>query len=125
MNQDGTENTKHEILSSLANGAIEDSSRNVTNNKVHLELDNESEVAIAKNSDEQLLHLSHNGPLTNIADASCSIPTIALKPIPSIKKQDEYDIFGNFMAEVMRNMTKSKSRMLQMNILGLISDAET
>lgn len=40
------------------------------------------------------------------------------------RKQDEFDLFGNFVAEVMRNMTKSKSRILQMNIMKLINDAD-
>lgn len=40
------------------------------------------------------------------------------------RKQDEFDLFGNFVAEVMRNMKKSKSRALQMNIMKLISDTE-
>lgn len=42
----------------------------------------------------------------------------------SVKKQDEFDIFGNFVAEVMRNMAKPRMRSLQMNIMKLIADAE-
>lgn len=40
------------------------------------------------------------------------------------RKQDEFDMFGNFVAEVMRNMVKSKSRVLQMNIMKLINEAD-
>lgn len=40
------------------------------------------------------------------------------------RKQDEFDMFGNFVAEVMRNMAKSKSRILQMNIMKLINEAD-
>lgn len=40
------------------------------------------------------------------------------------RKQDEFDIFGNFVAEVMRNMAKPKSRILQMNIMKVIAEAE-
>lgn len=48
----------------------------------------------------------------------------APKPSLPTKKSDEYEKFGNFMAEVMRNMSKSQSRKLQMNIMGLIHDVE-
>lgn len=44
--------------------------------------------------------------------------------ITSVKKPDEFDIFGNFVAEVMRNMAKPRMRSLQMNIMKLIADAE-
>lgn len=40
------------------------------------------------------------------------------------RKSDECEIFGNFVAEVMRNMTKPQSRKLQTKILGLIADCE-
>lgn len=40
------------------------------------------------------------------------------------RKQDEYDLFGNFVAEVMRNMQKPESRALQMNIMRLISEKD-
>lgn len=40
------------------------------------------------------------------------------------KKSDEFEIFGNFVAEVMRNMPKSQSRLLQMNIMKVIADSE-
>lgn len=40
------------------------------------------------------------------------------------EKTDEFDDFGSFVAKVMRNMTKQKSRKLQMNILQFISEIE-
>lgn len=40
------------------------------------------------------------------------------------RKEDEFDIFGDLVAEIMRNMAKPKSRILQMNIMKLIADAE-
>lgn len=40
------------------------------------------------------------------------------------KQADEFDDFGNFVAKVMRKMTKPQSRKLQVNILNLISDIE-
>lgn len=63
--------------------------------------------------------LSHHGS---------NIEVISSTPIAAQSnnhKPDEFDIFGNFVAEVMRNMTKSKSRILQMNIMKLIADAES
>lgn len=40
------------------------------------------------------------------------------------KKSDEFEIFGHFVAEVMRNMPKSQSRLLQMNIMKVIAESE-
>lgn len=40
------------------------------------------------------------------------------------KKADEFEIFGNFVAEIMRNKSKSQARLLQMNIMRLIADSE-
>lgn len=47
-----------------------------------------------------------------------------VSPVNTTRKQDEFDLFGNFVAEVMRNMVKSKSRILQMNIMKLINEAD-
>lgn len=57
-----------------------------------------------------------------------NIEVIASTPVTAQtvnRKQDEFDIFGNFVAEVMRNMNKPKSRILQMDIMKLIADAES
>lgn len=40
------------------------------------------------------------------------------------KKADEFEIFGNFIAEIMRNKSKPQARLLQMNIMRLIADSE-
>lgn len=37
---------------------------------------------------------------------------------------DEFDDFANFLAKVMRKMSKSQSRKLQVNIMNLISEIE-
>lgn len=42
----------------------------------------------------------------------------------SNKETDEFDLFGNFVAEVMRNMPKSSMRKFQMKILELINECE-
>lgn len=42
-------------------------------------------------------------------------------PIPQ-KKSDEFDIFGNFVGQVMKNMPKAKARLLQMKFLQLITE---
>lgn len=47
-----------------------------------------------------------------------------VSPNSTNRKQDEFDLFGNFVAEVMRNMKKPKSRDFQMNIMKLITDIE-
>lgn len=70
--------------------------------------------------EEELVTDDINNQTPNIEVIS-STPTLAPAASP---KQDEFSFFGNFVAEVMRNMTKPKSRMLQMNIMKLIRDAE-
>lgn len=40
------------------------------------------------------------------------------------QKTSEFDIFGNFIAEVMKNMKRSKARVLQIKILNFISEFE-
>lgn len=40
------------------------------------------------------------------------------------QQHDEFSKFGDFVAEVMRNMTKSQSRAFQMKIMGLIVECE-
>lgn len=42
----------------------------------------------------------------------------------STRKPDECEMFGNFVAEVMRNMTKPRLRTFQMKVLKLISETE-
>lgn len=46
------------------------------------------------------------------------------REIPNDQNHDEFGKFGDFVAEVMRNMTKSQSRAFQMKIMGLIVECE-
>lgn len=62
--------------------------------------------------------------LMNQANNIEVISNTQLIPPNGSRKQDEFDMFGNFVAEVMRNMVKSKSRILQMNIMKLINEAD-
>lgn len=56
----------------------------------------------------------------NIEVIATSTPNISMVE----KKADEFEIFGNFVAEIMRNKSKSQARLLQMNIMRLIADSE-
>lgn len=64
--------------------------------------------------------------LPNISPAkpsSCvSAPEHRTSSPPLQKKADEFDIFGNFVGQVMKNMPKSKARLLQMKFLQLITE---
>lgn len=127
VHQVDTPNTKRKILYTLANDIIEDSPENVTD--AHIEITNELEadtqITIAQHIDHQQLQ-SLDAMRTNNVDAVaiCGTSKSPLKLPSPTKKPDEHDMFGNFIAEVMRNMNKSQARKLQMNIMGLISDAE-
>lgn len=65
---------------------------------------------------------------STLMNHAANIEVISSTPIaapPSSRKQDEFDIFGNLVAEIMRNMSKPKSRILQTNIMKLIADVES
>lgn len=62
--------------------------------------------------------LTNQANIEVISNAQISTPQ-------NTRKQDEFHIFGNFVAEVMRNMAKPKSRILQMNIMRVIAEAES
>lgn len=65
---------------------------------------------------------------STLLNQGSNIEVISSTPIAAqsnSRKQDEFDIFGNFVAEVMRNMAKPKSRILQMNVMKLIAEAES
>lgn len=47
-----------------------------------------------------------------------------LRETQNDQSHDEFGKFGDFVAEVMRNMTKSQSRAFQMKIMGLIVESE-
>lgn len=40
------------------------------------------------------------------------------------KREDQFDIFGRFVSEVMRNMTKAQAKRLQHKIVDFISECE-
>lgn len=67
-----------------------------------------------------------HGTLMNQGNSSIEVIANAqlVPPANATRKQDEFDLFGNFVAEVMRNMAKSKSRILQMNVMKLINEAD-
>lgn len=127
VHQVDTPNTKRKILYTLANEIIEESPENLTD--AHIEIANVPEagtqITISQHIEHQQLQ-SLDDLRTNNADAVaiCGTSKSALKLPSPTKKPDEHDMFGNFIAEVMRNMNKSQARKLQMNIMGLISDAE-
>lgn len=129
MNQTDAQNTKRKTRYTIANEVIEEFSENFTNKQVHLEMNTESDAGtvtlITEHLDRQQMQMQSEEAIeTNMNDAFCSNSKMALKPSFPVKKQDQYDMFGNFIAEVMRTMTKSESRKLQTDILGLISEAE-
>lgn len=54
--------------------------------------------------------------VNTLADTSFELSTTGNK------KSNEFDIFGDFVGQVMKEMSKSKARLLQMKILQLISE---
>lgn len=49
---------------------------------------------------------------------------LILSDDPTNRKMDEYSKFGDFVVEVMRNMSKSQARSFQMKVMALIVDVE-
>lgn len=92
---------------------IEESFANATSNDIFTNFEEE----LVSNDIKQSTITNHG----NIEVISSHPNTIT----SNTKRKDEFDIFGNFVAEIMRNMTKPKSRILQMNIMKLIADAES
>lgn len=110
---------KHKVAKSVSmpSNIIEESFANATSNDIFTTFEEE---LVTDDSMKQSTLMNHG---TNI-EVIPSTPIIA-SPAATSRKQDEFDIFGNFVAEVMRNMNKQKSRILQMNIMKLIADAES
>lgn len=99
---------------SISSNIIEESFANATSNDIFTTFEEELVTDDMKQS--------------TLMNHGTNIEVISNTPIASTstnRKQDEFDIFGNFVAEVMRNMNKPKSRILQMNIMKLIADAES
>lgn len=105
---------------------IEESFANATSNEIYtnykeeLVTENMSniEIQMPKNTIENHQNIEINSAPNSTACTNNAATT------SSVKKQDELNIFGNFVAEVMRNMSKPRMRSLQMNIMKLIADAE-
>lgn len=99
----------------ISSNIIEESFANATSNDIFTTFEEELVTDDMKQS--------------TLMNHGTNIEVISNTPIAATstgnRKQDEFDIFGNFVAEVMRNMNKPKSRILQMNIMKLIADAET
>lgn len=108
--------TTHQIIcdDSDKNNIIVDSFANATSNDIFTTF----EVEHVTDEMKQSTLLNHGPNIEVISSSSIAAPATATK------KLDEFDIFGNFVAEVTRNMNKPKSRILQMNIMKLIAEAE-
>lgn len=113
ISDDHTKNKIGKTIAISASNIIEESFANASSNDIFTTFEEVTDDI------KQSTLLSHHGS---------NIEVISSTPIAAQSnnhKPDEFDIFGNFVAEVMRNMTKSKSRILQMNIMKLIADAES
>lgn len=115
-----SENPKTKLTKGIAiasSNIIEESFANATSSDLFAGFEEELVTEDVKSS--TFMHQDIKGNIEVISNAQIAPPT------SSVKRHDEFDIFGNFVAEVMRNMTKPKSRILQMNIMKLIADAES
>lgn len=93
---------------------IEESFVNATSNDIFT-----FEQELVNDDIKQSTLINQENSIEVIANTQLVPPTTNVS-----RKQDEFDMFGNFVAEVMRNMAKSKSRILQMNIMKLINEAD-
>lgn len=117
--RDDSKNKLSKGIAIASSNIIEESFANATSNDIFTAFEEELETEDLKQS--TLMNQGLNqGNIEVISNAQIAGPSVS-----SVKKQDEFDIFGNFVAEVMRNMAKPKSRILQMNIMKLIADAES
>lgn len=76
------------------------------------------------NNHEQVVNDIINSEQVEMLVDGTSFSESANTASTSDKKLDEFDMFGTFVSEVMRNMTKSRLRTFQMKVLELISEAE-
>lgn len=109
-----TEDPKNKLgkgITITSSNIIEESFANATSNDIFTAFEEELVAEDIKQS--TLMNQGNVEVLSQIAAPS------------NTRKQDEFDIFGNFVAEVMRNMRKPKSRILQMNIMKVIAEAES
>lgn len=113
------DDTKHKINKNIiatSSNIIEESFVNATTNDMFTTFGEELVTEVTDTND--------NNAILNQGNIEV-ITTTATNNAVLNKKPDEFDIFGNFIAEVMRNMAKSQSRLLQMNIMKLIADSES
>lgn len=109
-----TEDPKNKLgkgITITSSNIIEESFANATSNDIFTAFEEELVAEDIKQS--TLMNQGNIEVLSQVAAPS------------NTRKQDEFDIFGNFVAEVMRNMRKPKSRILQMNIMKVIAEAES
>lgn len=116
-----SKNEPTEMVPVGTSNIIEESFANATSNDIYTTFEEE---LVTEDTTEEM-HMQNDGIMSqsNIEMMATSENNAALQSQTS-KKPDEFEIFGNLVAEVMRNMAKSRVRILQMNIMKLIADAE-
>lgn len=113
ISQEEAKNKLGKNITISSSNIIEESFANATSNDIFTTFEEELVSDGIKHST-----LTNQGNVEDISNQQ-------IAPSTNAARKDEFDIFGNFVAEVMRNMTKPKSRILQMNIMKLIADAES
>lgn len=113
ISQGDAKNKLGKNITISSSNIIEESFANATSNDIFTTFEEE-----LVNDDIKQSTLTNQGNIEVISNQQ-------ITPATNAARKDEFDIFGNFVAEVMRNMTKPKSRILQMNIMKLIADAES
>lgn len=113
ISQEEAKNKLGKNITISSSNIIEESFANATSNDIFTTFEEELVSDGIKHST-----LTNQGNVEVISNQQ-------IAPSTNAARKDEFDIFGNFVAEVMRNMTKPKSRILQMNIMKLIADAES
>lgn len=124
---DGAPSPKRKTLYTLVNEIIEETPENVIEKEVHLEMNQEDHAGTLTSITEQVDHQQLQPQVaieTTNAEASCGHSIAAPNPSIPTEKPDEFDLFGKLMAEIMRKMSKSQSRKLQLKIMGVINEIE-
>lgn len=112
-----TEDPKNELGKNItisSSNIIEESFANATTNDIFTTF----EAELVTDDMKQSTQMNQGANIEVISSNAVSNASA------SSRKQDEFDFFGNWVAEVMRNMPKSKSRILQMDIMQLVRDAD-
>lgn len=127
VNRNDAPTKKRKTLYTLANEVIEESPENAPDKNVQLEMTSVPDthtgtLTIVTTSTPYRQQLQPQETVeTNVTETFSTNPKVASK---STKESDQFDLFGNFIAEVMRNMSRSKSSKLQLDIMGLIHETE-